>query len=337
MTSRRRSTLSGIEPSSESSSLLEYPVQPLSGYQTLLLTVHSTSKWATLFLSNPGSPTAGVPQGSPPSPTLFILFIKSVTSITSCPTKCFADDTCTITPGLPFITAQQKIQSDVTALATGARDHKLIIHPEKTVCMLFHHPRHHPLDLNIFLNNHAIPKSTSTSTLVLYFHPPFPGHLMSNILSLALLQCLVFFVISTPTSIFHLAVYQNSTSVTYALFWSMAAPLLSVCLFALQLLACLKLSNRRHCPFVASILLVSLPFLNAVALFYSDFSFLFLMTMSLTTRSVSVIGHLSTLPLHAHYAIHLPFASHALAHLCLCPLLSTSLLLPTTLLAVTSI
>ena len=37
--------------SSESSSLLECPVQPLSGYQTLLLTVHSTSKWATLFLT----------------------------------------------------------------------------------------------------------------------------------------------------------------------------------------------------------------------------------------------------------------------------------------------
>ena len=41
------------------------------------------------------------------------------------------------------------------------------------------------------------PKSTSTSTLVLYFLPSFPGHLMSNILSPALLQCLVFFVIST--------------------------------------------------------------------------------------------------------------------------------------------
>ena len=51
MTSRRRSTLSGIEPSSESSSLLECLVQPLSGYQILLLTAHSTFKWATLFLT----------------------------------------------------------------------------------------------------------------------------------------------------------------------------------------------------------------------------------------------------------------------------------------------
>ena len=108
------------------------------------------------------------------------------------------------------------------------------------------------------------PKSTSTSTLVLYFLPPFPGHLMSNILSPALLQFLVFFVISTPTSIFHLAVYEKSISPTYALFWSMAASLLSVCLFAL--LASLKLCNRRHCPFVALILLVSLAFLNVVAL-----------------------------------------------------------------------
>ena len=44
----------------------------------------------------------------------------------------------------------------------------------------------------------------------------------------------------------------------------------------------------------------------------------------------------SSLPLHAHYAIHLPFAFHALAHPCFCPLLSTSLLLPTTLLLLAS-
>ena len=56
----------------------------------------------------------------------------------------------------------------------------------------------------------------------------------------------------------------------------------------------------------------------------------------LTTCPVSVIGHMSTLPLHAHYAIHLPFAFHALAHPCFCPLLSTSLLLPTTLLLLKS-
>ena len=107
-----------------------------------------------------------------------------------------------------------------------------------------------------------------------------------------------------------------------------AAPLLSVCLF--PLLASLKLCNRRHCPFVALILLVSLPFLNAVALFHSDFFFSILDDNVPDHLSGFCHCHLSTLPLHAHYAIYLPFAFHALAHPCFSPLLSTSLLLPTT-------
>ena len=174
------------------------------------------------------------------------------------------------------------------------------------------------------------PKSTSTSTLVLYFSStlswsPHVEHLISR--SSAMLGLL-----RHLHSYFHFS--SRCLLKVYLCYirplLSMAAPLLSVCLFTL--LASLKLCNRRHCPFVALILLVSLPFLNAVALSRSDFSFLFLMTMCLTTCPVSVIGHLSTLPLHAHYAIHLPFAFRALAHPCFCPLLSTSLLLPTTLL-----
>ena len=99
-------------------------------------------------------------------------------------------------------------------------------------------------------------------------------------------------------------------------------------------LASLKLSNRRPCPFAALILLVSLPFLNAVALFYSDFSFLFLMTISSTTCSVAVSGHLSTLPLSAHCTcvFRLVFHTVTLAHPCFCRLVSTSLLLSSTLL-----
>ena len=199
--------------------------------------------------------------------------------------------------------------------------------------MLFHHPRHHPPDLNIFRNNHAITvnqhKHLGVKLSSTLSWSPRVEHLISRSSAmLGLLRHLhAYFHFSSRCL---LKVYLEICYILPLLEYGCSS---FVGLFVRALLASLKLCNRRHCPFVALILLVSLPFviMNAVALYYSDFSFLFLMTMSLTTCPVSVIGHLSTLPLHAHYAIHLPFAFHALAHPCFCPLLSTSLLLPTTL------
>ena len=126
---------------------------------------------------------------------------------------------------------KKKIQSDVTALATWARDHKLIIHPEKTVCMLFHHPRHHPPDLNIFLNNHASTQvhqhkhlGVILSSTVPLSWSPHVEHLISRS-SAAMLGLL-----RHRHSYFHFSSRcLLKVDLCYIpLFWSMAAPLLSV-------------------------------------------------------------------------------------------------------------
>ena len=89
-----------------------------------------------------------------------------------------------------------------------------------------------------------------------FFHPFLVTSCRTSYLSLF---CNAWSSSSSPLQLpffISLSTKSLSGSATYALFWSMAAPLLLVCLFTL--LASLKLCNRRHCPFVASILLVSL-------------------------------------------------------------------------------
>lgn len=107
-------------------------------------------------LSSPASPLAGVPQGSVLSPTLFLLFIDSVTSVTSSPSNCFADDTSTFVFSPSPAEAEVSLQADVNSVSSWAKAHKLSFHPSKTVCMLFHHPRRPSPPLSIFLDGQAV-------------------------------------------------------------------------------------------------------------------------------------------------------------------------------------
>ena len=110
--------------------------------------------WFFSFLS--GIPLAGVPQGSVLGPTLFILYVNSITSVTKLPSNCFADDTSTIAFASSPDKLTQSLQSDVDAVHRWSVLHKLTVHPEKTVSMMFHHPNQRPRPLKLFLNGSPI-------------------------------------------------------------------------------------------------------------------------------------------------------------------------------------
>ncbi len=70
------------------------------------------------YCSKPKSINSGVPQGSVLSPTLFLLFINDLLSITDCPIHSYADDStlhCSITfKSRPSKTELHNVRLDVT-------------------------------------------------------------------------------------------------------------------------------------------------------------------------------------------------------------------------------
>ena len=111
--------------------------------------------------SSHGMPLAAAPQGSVLGPTLFILYINSITSASKLPSNCFADDTSTIAFASSPESLQESLQSDVDSVYRWSVLHKLSIHPGKNVSMLFHHPNQKFTQLDLHLNGHPITQVTS--------------------------------------------------------------------------------------------------------------------------------------------------------------------------------
>ena len=138
----------------ESSSLLECPVQPLNGYQTLLLTVHNTSKWATLFL-----PLAlqrlvflKVPLSALHLLFFSLILLRLARSVQQTDLQMIPAQSHLACHSSPL----NKRSSLASQLQPPGQEIRSSLSIQKTVCMLFHHPRHHPPDLHILLNNRAI-------------------------------------------------------------------------------------------------------------------------------------------------------------------------------------
>ena len=154
-----------------------YTKKSLTGDSTVMYYTkcHSTTNLISSFLlkrsqcvyfngeySFLGSIFKGVPQGSILGPLLFCLYINDMPFQLSNPkTKCylFADDGSISASAKTTEELESMLQKDIDKVASWSSANKMIIHPEKTKCMIIASRQKHqldPLELNIVINKSTI-------------------------------------------------------------------------------------------------------------------------------------------------------------------------------------
>ena len=121
--------------------------------------------------SRHGAITSGVPQGSILGPLLFCMFIndlplKQSTSNTNC--HLFADDGTLTTSGKTITELNDSLQKEIDNVVDWSKSNKMILHPEKTTCMVIAPRQKHQissLKLDLYVNNNKIQQVDSHKVL----------------------------------------------------------------------------------------------------------------------------------------------------------------------------
>ena len=124
-------------------------------------TQHAESEMKTI--------THGIPQGSPLSTTLFLLYINDIIkTVMSAKVYTYADDTTLIITAPNLDELQQQAQSELTNLINYFYENNLVPNPTKTQFSIFH-PRKHTYCPVLRINN-VIIEHTETAKLLGLLH-----------------------------------------------------------------------------------------------------------------------------------------------------------------------
>lgn len=123
------------------------------------------------YLSRQVTLNCGVPQGSPLSPLLYIIYTADLLSCPSAPgssTDAYADDLTVVGVGEDFLAAERNVQAEVNRIATWACAWRQKFNASKSECMPFTAAPTAP-NLNLMIGGEAIPQVTVMRVLGIHF------------------------------------------------------------------------------------------------------------------------------------------------------------------------